>query len=61
MACYESVIKMRASLAGLSGDFVQHVYPTFGKPHTFGFLPDCWCEPKLDTLDPRIIVHNPSH
>lgn len=63
MALYEALAKLRAALQEEPDPELVHLYPLHGKEHTTRGYPEClcWCEPVPDFIDPRIIVHNPSH
>ncbi len=63
MALYEALAKLRVALAEERDPELVHLYPTHGIEHVTRGYPErvCWCEPVPDFIDPRIIVHNPSH
>jgi hypothetical protein len=63
MALYEALAKLRAALQEEPDPELVHLYPLVGIEHVTKGYPECpcWCEPVPDHIDPRIIVHNPSH
>lgn len=36
----------------------MHLFPSYdGKEHVTEGL-DCWCVPKVDEVEPRLVIHN---
>ena len=60
MPSYEALVRLRIALAEDPDPNLVHLYPQYGKQHTMDGL-TCWCGPKLDHADQRIVLHNPSH
>ena len=63
MGQFEALTKLRASMQGNPDPGFVHFYPVYDpKEHVCGPRgTPCWCEPTLDHIDPRIVIHNQSH
>lgn len=60
---YDAVARLRASLLLEPDQSFVHLYPPWDKKqHVLGPRgTPCWCNPYIDEIDRRIVVHSPSH
>lgn len=54
-----AIAGIRATLAFSDDEGPWSVFPRFGMEHDNGAT--CWCNPTPDDIDPRILIHHPSH
>lgn len=54
----ESQSRSDISLDDLEDDQIQHIYPTFGREHVTNQRADCWCSPRVESIEGgALIIH----